>query len=256
MHNELPEWFHEAAEAALDVLGPDALGEIGAAMLAGRSSDAIVAEFPLPEQVGAAALLAAVLEDSVTSSDVAGSYLLGLTAGFRRGRGQQTISVVWSGPTSTRVPVRSTQQVILDVVGAAHTELLLTTYSAKPYEPLLAALAAAVDRGVQVSVLVETLQGAGSALQGAEPAVAFADVPGVELWQWPTGQRPDTGAKMHAKIIVADRRLLFATSANLTVSGVERNIEAGILVRGGAEPRRAAEHVHGLQTSGALVRYH
>jgi len=152
--------------------------------------------------------------------------------------------------------VRATRQVALEVVGTARAELLLTTYSAKPYEPLMDALVAAVARGVKVSVLVETLQGAGSALQGAEPAAAFAGIPGAELWQWPPAQRPDGAAKMHAKIIVADRRILFTTSANLTASGVERNIEAGIVIRGGIEPRRAAEHIRALQASGVLVRYH
>jgi phosphatidylserine/phosphatidylglycerophosphate/cardiolipin synthase-like enzyme len=256
MASELPDWFCTAAETALDMLGPAAVGEIGAAMLAGTSPDAIVAEFPLPTQAKAASALAVVMEDGATSWDAAGSYLLGSADGFRRGRERQSVSIVWSGPTSVRVPVRSTQQVILEVVGAAHSELLLTTYSAKPYEPLLEALAAAVARGVKVSVLVETLQGAGSAIQGAEPAAAFTGLPGVELWHWPARQRPDGGAKMHAKIAVADRRILFTTSANLTSSGVERNMEAGVLIQGGSEPGRAAEHVRELQIAGVLARYH
>jgi phosphatidylserine/phosphatidylglycerophosphate/cardiolipin synthase-like enzyme len=43
---------------------------------------------------------------------------------------------------------------------------------------------------------------------------------------------------MHAKIAVADRRVLLVTSANLTQSGVAKNIEAGLLIRG-APPRSA-----------------
>jgi phosphatidylserine/phosphatidylglycerophosphate/cardiolipin synthase-like enzyme len=37
---------------------------------------------------------------------------------------------------------------------------------------------------------------------------------------------------MHAKVAVADRRVLLVSSANLTVSGIDENIEAGVLVRG------------------------
>ena len=37
---------------------------------------------------------------------------------------------------------------------------------------------------------------------------------------------------MHAKLAVADRRVLGVTSANLTQSGVAKNIEAGLLIRG------------------------
>ena len=59
---------------------------------------------------------------------------------------------------------------------------------------------------------------------------------------------------MHAKLAVADRRVLLVTSANLTQSGVGKNIEAGLLVRGGAAAQRAAEHVDALRASGELVR--
>ena len=51
---------------------------------------------------------------------------------------------------------------------------------------------------------------------------------------------------MHAKLAVADRRVLFVTSANLTQSGVGKNIEAA--------PARAAEHVDALRASGELIR--
>ena len=105
-----------------------------------------------------------------------------------------------------------------------------------------------------VTVVVETLQGAGSALSGDEPYQAFTGINGIELWHWPTGRRSEPGAKMHAKLAVADRRILLITSANLTQSGVASNIEAGLLVRGGTAPQRAAEHVDALRASGDLVR--
>lgn len=59
---------------------------------------------------------------------------------------------------------------------------------------------------------------------------------------------------MHAKLVVADRRVLLVSSANLTQSGVDRNIEAGLLVRGGTAPQRAAEHIAELQARGVLAR--
>jgi hypothetical protein len=57
---------------------------------------------------------------------------------------------------------------------------------------------------------------------------------------------------MHANLAVGDRRVLFVTSTNLTQSGVGENIEAGLPVRGGTAPLRAAEHVDALRTAGAL----
>lgn len=91
-------------------------------------------------------------------------------------------------------------------------------------------------------------------MRGAEPAAAFAGLPGVRLWHWPAERRTEDYAKMHAKIAVADRRLLLVSSANLTQSGVNRNIEAGLLVRGGTAPQRAAEHIAELQGRGVLTR--
>jgi hypothetical protein len=70
--------------------------------------------------------------------------------------------------------------VLVDVAGEASYELVLMTYSAAPYQPLLDALARALERGVSVMVVVETLQGAGSALSDAEPAHAFTELPGTE----------------------------------------------------------------------------
>ncbi|WP_456228945.1 phospholipase D-like domain-containing protein [Streptomyces sp. YJ-C3] len=52
---------------------------------------------------------------------------------------------------------------------------------------------------------------------------------------------------------VADRRILLVGSANLTESGVRRNLEAGVLVTGGTAPQRAAEHIRELQRRGILT---
>jgi phosphatidylserine/phosphatidylglycerophosphate/cardiolipin synthase-like enzyme len=105
-----------------------------------------------------------------------------------------------------------------------------------------------------VWAVVETLHGAGSALQGDQPAAAFATVPGMSLWTWDVSRRADSGAKMHAKLAVSDERTLFISSANLTTSGITNNIEAGVLVRGGTAARRAAEHLRTLRRDQILVR--
>lgn len=139
------------------------------------------------------------------------------------------------------------------MIAGAGRELLLMTYSATPHAGICVALTSAMSRGVRVTVVVETLRGAGSALSGAEPAAAFGAIPGVQLWHWPVPQRSENGSKMHAKLAVADQRVLFVSSANLTQSGVARNIEAGLLVRGGTAPLRAAEHIAELKSTGALV---
>lgn len=245
--------FEDAALAAAP-----RLGGVGLRDLASR----IAAHWPAQAILGAggdwfgeavAPILEAQAADRVPDAKAV-AYLRGLAAGHEQASGAVTVETVWSGPSSHAVPVRATAQVLLDVIGEARRELVLMTYSARPHPDVCAELTRAIARGVTVDVVVETLQGAGSALSGSEPAAAFGTVPGVQLWHWPVRHRPETGSKMHAKLAVADHRVLLVSSANLTQSGVAKNLEAGLLVRGGSAPARAAEHVAALKAQGILAR--
>ncbi|GHF76559.1 phosphatidylserine/phosphatidylglycerophosphate/cardiolipin synthase-like enzyme [Amycolatopsis bartoniae] len=245
--------FEDAATIAAPFLGAAALRTLAErvgqawpehAVLSGLGDELIDAARPI---------LQAIRRDDEPASQAA-AFLRGLAAGYSGQVASVGVETVWSGPSSHAVPVRATAQALIDVVAAAISELVLMTYSAKPHEPLRQALTDATARGVRTTVVVETLQGAGSALAGGEPAAAFAGVRGVQLWHWPVGRRSQQGAKMHAKLAVADRNVLLVSSANLTQSGVAKNIEAGILVRGGTAPVRVAEHIAELKASGVLDR--
>lgn len=242
--------FHEAAAAAATELGADALDVLATRIAAGWPAHAILSERGWRFDGPAAAVLAAL--NSGGTRHEAAAYLKGLAEGLRRGRATVSVETVWSGPASNAVPVRATAQVLLDVIAEAERDLRLMTYSARPHEGVRSALAAAVARGVAVTVVVETLRGAGGTLEGEEPAAAFAGIGGVRLWHWPVGQRTVRRGRMHAKLAVGDRRTLLVSSANLTQSGVAANIEAGLLVRGGSAPRRVAEHIDELQAAGVL----
>lgn len=159
----------------------------------------------------------AALLDALAGVDrsVGLTYLTDPAAGYAQRAGEMSVETVWSGPGPHHVPVRATAAVLADAVREAHGELLLMTYSARQYQPLTVALQTAVSRGVHVSVVVETLTGAGGALAGDEPYQAFT---GIDLWRWPLAKRTEPDAKMHAK------------------------------------PLRAAEHVDALCAAGALSR--
>ena len=58
---------------------------------------------------------------------------------------------------------------------------------------------------------------------------------------------------MHAKAAIADEQVAFVTSANLTGSAIEANMELGLLVRGGSVPRRLERHFRALMSVGRLV---
>lgn len=194
-----------------------------------------------------------------TAPDVTGEMmasLLRVAAAMREHAiSEEQVDVVWTGPGTHEVPSRSTEAVVLEVIEAAEEQLLLVTYAAFPHQPLLAALRTALKRNVRVVVLVETRAGAGSLLS-VEPAHAFAGVGALKLLEWPVSRRPRASgqmrARMHAKVAVADRRLAFVTSANLTGSGITQNLECGLLVRGGRAPGRLADHIAALVSAGVF----
>ncbi len=187
---------------------------------------------------------------------VSGRELAGmLRAAAARGLADASnrVEVVMTGPSTAEVPTRSTEVVVGRLVEHARRELLLVTYTAWPYPPLLAALTAAVGRGVKVQLVVETVEGAQGYLR-EEPAQAFASIPGLLLFHWPPAQRPGPPrGRLHAKVAVADRDLAFVTSANLTGSALAANLECGLLVRGGSAPQRIRDHFAALQRAGVLV---
>lgn len=247
------EGFRAAAESLLGRLGPAATRKLADRIDAGHDPAVILHALSAPEAGAVRQMLDSLAAEQVPAP-VAAAYLRGLAAGYARQEARCEVEVVWSGPTTHQVPVRATEQVLLSLIGSVTRELLLMTYSAKPHKPVLDALTAAGARGVAMTVVVETLQGAGSAISGPEPAAAFAGITGLELWHWPVDKRTLPGAKQHAKLAVADTRTLLITSANLTASGIGKSIEAGLLVSGGTAPRRAAEHIRALQSGGVLAR--
>lgn len=240
------EALEKAGADLLRASGPAALRAVVEYAMEGSPSEVILRVAPC------AAPLLDALADVDRSAGLA--LLTGLAGGYAQRAAEVSVETVWSGPGSHHVPVRATAAVLANVVREASCELLLMTYSARQYQPLTVALQTAVSRGVHVSVVVETLQGAGSALAGDEPYQAFTGIGGIDLWHWPSQKRTEPGAKMHAKLAVADRCVLFVTSANLTQSGVGKNIEAGLLVCGGSAPLRAAEHIDALRAAGVLSR--
>jgi phosphatidylserine/phosphatidylglycerophosphate/cardiolipin synthase-like enzyme len=62
----------------------------------------------------------------------------------------------------------------------------------------------------------------------------------------------DTTNALHAKIIVVDDRIALVGSANLTGRAMEANLECGILIRGGRQPRAISEHIAELRAQGCL----
>jgi len=192
--------------------------------------------------------LALVLRTSVAS-----------VAAFRRQA--PATQVVWTGPKVEGSFLRATREVVRELLRGAQVELLVVGYwiSARDdgegiIEEVIASLADAVTRGVLVSVVVdERVRPDGRdnrrILVSAWP-IGVA-LPKILTWRLPPG---DQHLKLHAKVLVADRRDALVTSANLTSYAMDRNMEMGVRIVG--HPAiDIARHFDLLEAHGVLEPY-
>jgi phosphatidylserine/phosphatidylglycerophosphate/cardiolipin synthase-like enzyme len=164
-------------------------------------------------------------------------------------RGEQQVSVVWTGPASYEVPVRATSAVLAALIDEAKKSLIVVSFAAYKVATIVEALRAAADRGVDVRLVLESaVESKGKLTHDAKEAFdALGNA--VSFYVWPAELRASAGgghAAMHAKCAVADRRVAFVTSANLTGAAMTDNMELGLVVRGGDVPKRIANHFEAL----------
>ena len=159
---------------------------------------------------------------------------------------QPVIIPVWTGPESQQSGGRLTMAVLADLISEAKREILLVSYATLPSGEIRAALADAVERGVEITALLERPVDNAQFSGHGDPFAGLR----VRRLSWPGSRRPP-GASMHAKMLVVDRRVAVIGSANLTGYALERNFECGLLVRGGVVPGALVDHllhIHDLQT--------
>jgi len=181
------------------------------------------------------------------------TYLSGLLIGAaraaERARRYQSVSVAWTGPDSGVSSSRLTAAAVIELINLARSEFLLVSYATQTEPQISVALSAAVTRGVAVVLLTERHADNPSYSSAATP---FPDLDALRLY-WPSSNRPP-GAALHAKIIVIDDQVALVGSANLTSRAMESNLECGILIRGGSQPRAIRDHITGLYAAGFLRR--
>lgn len=164
-------------------------------------------------------------------------------------RREQSMELVWTGPTPDGTVLRRTDQVLLDLIRTAHNSLYIVTFAAYKIPDLKVAMLAAAQRGVEISLIFESLDSGKTAFAAME-AVGEELKALSKIYVWPPTKRPKNAAgrqgSLHAKCAVADERSLLISSANLTEYALAFNMELGLLVRGGELPRRVADHLRRL----------
>ncbi len=181
------------------------------------------------------------------------AYLSGLLTGaaraVERARHYQAVSVVWTGPESGMSSSRLTAAAVIELVDSARLSILLVSYATQTEAQISAALSAAAARDVAITLLAERHADNPSYSSAATP---FPGLDALRL-HWPASSRP-SGAALHAKIIVVDDEVALVGSANLTSRAMESNLECGILIRGGPQPRAIRDHIDGLYAAGFLYQ--
>jgi phosphatidylserine/phosphatidylglycerophosphate/cardiolipin synthase-like enzyme len=173
-------------------------------------------------------------------------------------REHQSVELVWTGPDVGVVPLRRTEQVMLQVIENATQRLTVVSYAVYNIPHICDALLRAAARGLAIRVVVESpdrLEGQNtySTLAALGPSVAKQ----CEVYLWPLANRAtDEVGKpglLHVKCAVADGRWLFLSSANLTEYAFTLNMELGVLIYGGSLPSQVEAHFDRMIQTGVLA---
>lgn len=182
-----------------------------------------------------------------------------LTAAYAEAdrRHQQTIELVWTGPDSQIIPLRRTDQALLQLIDESHRKLTIVSFAVYRVQAVSHALVRAAQRRVEMVICLETPD-------AGEGKVAFDTVKALgedvrecaRLYAWPLDKRSQTPdgrhGSLHAKVAVADGRVMLISSANLTEYAMTLNMELGVLIHGGDLPAQVEAHFAKLIESNML----
>lgn len=177
------------------------------------------------------------------------------TASLQERRG--AMELVWTGPSTGQVPIRHTEQVICEVIETAKRRLFLVSFVAYEVQSILDALRRAIGRQVRIDVLLESSDKHGGHVTHDSVLAMKRALPSIDIYIWSSDRKSLSGkwsGSVHAKCVVADGNLAFITSANLTSAAMERNMELGVLVRGGDLPFELHRHLEALISTKIIER--
>ncbi|MEN3111723.1 DISARM system phospholipase D-like protein DrmC [Uliginosibacterium paludis] len=239
----------DAIAALVSLVSPEKVQAIAARV---RRTEASKAASTLPSVVGTPVAstvveqLAAAWQNTEVGSDELASMLLAASHVYTKAASEQSTELVWTGPTTPFVSARRTEQALLQVINSAEQSLFITSFVAYDVSTIVKALNAATERGVNITMLLESSQDHGGSINIDVIGKMRGLVPGAQLYAWRDKTGDFADGRVHAKVAVADKTACFITSANLTGYAMEKNMEAGVLISGGYIPRLLDDHLRSL----------
>ena len=190
-------------------------------------------------------------------SDALGELAPMLQVALAAKRAAPTTELVWTGPSTPVVPVRRTEQVLCDLIRSAERRLTMTSFGIFQVPRLMEELERSLERDVALRIVLGDREAhSDQEIDRQRQQLGRAVATGASLLQWPAERRPRDeqghAGLMHVKAAVADSRVAFLTSANLTEAALERNMELGVFIRGGNLPASIDRLVDALIESGEL----
>jgi phosphatidylserine/phosphatidylglycerophosphate/cardiolipin synthase-like enzyme len=172
---------------------------------------------------------------------------------------QMQVDLTWTGPETQSIPMRRTDQAIIQLIDVATTKLLIVSFAVYKIECISDALKSAIRRGVQLKIVLENPEESGGKICFAGASAFGRQVlQNAELYTWPLENRPksDDGkhGSLHAKLALADEQVLFISSANLTDYAMNLNMEMGVLIHGSDLPRKVGRHFEELIEQRILMK--
>lgn len=239
----------DAIAALVSLVSPEKVQAVAARV---RRTEASKAATALPSVLGTPVAntvveqLAAAWQNTEVGSDELASMLLAASHVYTKAASEQSTELVWTGPTTPFVSARRTEQALLQVINSAEQSLFITSFVAYDVSTIVKALNAANERGVSITMLLESSQDHGGSINIDVIGKMRSLVPAAQLYAWSDKAVEFVDGRVHAKVAIADCHSCFITSANLTGYAMEKNMEAGVLISGGLIPKVLNEHLHAL----------
>ncbi|MFQ5471701.1 MAG: DISARM system phospholipase D-like protein DrmC [Dehalococcoidia bacterium] len=163
-------------------------------------------------------------------------------------RSGASVELVWTGPDSGAVPLRRTDQALLELINSATKRVVVVCFAIYKVDYICRALVEAGERGVDIDVVLESNdESEGKVTFDMMRALGSSIRSCARFYVWPLGKRPtDASGKhgsLHVKCATADGCMLLVSSANM---------ELGVLVKDGPLPRDVESHFERLIQQGVL----